>query len=96
MATSPETALGLQSEHPLASPLQALLLEIVQCLVDVPGQVRVSATEGDRTIILNVTAAPLDVGKVIGKHGRIADALRIILNAAAGKHGKRVLLDLPT
>lgn len=94
MATAHETALRLQSEHQSESPLQALLLEIVQSLVDVPSQVRVSATEGDRTIVLTVTVAPLDVGKVIGKQGRIADALRTILGAAAGKHGKRALLEI--
>lgn len=96
MSTAPETALGPQSSPQSQSPLQALLLEIVQSLVDVPSQVRVSAIEGEHIIILNVRVAPLDVGKVIGKQGRIADALRTILSAAAGKHGKRTLLEIPT
>jgi len=77
-------------------PLQALLLAMVQPLVDNPRQVSVSATEGEHTIILTVTVAPMDVGKVIGKQGRIADALRTILGAAAGKHGKRALLEILT
>ena len=74
--------------------LQELLLYVVQQLVDVPTRVVVSTTEGQHTVILNVTVAPGDVGKVIGKKGRIADAMRTILTAAAAKHRKRALLEI--
>jgi predicted RNA-binding protein YlqC (UPF0109 family) len=67
---------------------------MVQQLVDVPTQVAVSTTEGQHTVILKVTVAPTDVGKVIGKKGRIAEALRTILGAAAAKLGKRALLEI--
>ena len=74
--------------------LQALVLQMVRQLVDTPGEVAVTATEGQHTVILKVRVAPTDVGKVIGKKGRIADALRIILSAAAAKQGKRALLEI--
>jgi len=67
---------------------------LVQQLVDMPGEAGVSATEGQHTVIIKVWVAPTDVGKVIGKKGRIADALRIIVNAAAAKQGKRALLEI--
>ncbi len=74
--------------------LQALLLYVIQQLVDVPTQVAVNITEGQRTVILTVTVAPSDVGKVLGKQGRIADALRTILTAAAAKQRKRAVLEI--
>jgi predicted RNA-binding protein YlqC (UPF0109 family) len=67
---------------------------MVRQLVDTPAEVEVSATEGEHTVILTVKVAPTDVGKVIGKKGRIADALRIILSAAAAKQGKRAVLEI--
>ncbi len=77
-----------------AHDLQALLLSVVQHLVDVPTQVAVNTTEGQHTVILTVTVAPGDVGKVLGKQGRIADALRTILTAAAAKQRKRAVLEI--
>ena len=89
-----QTAAGLPTWTLAGDSLQALLLQMVRQLVDTPGEVAVSATEGQHTVILKVRVAPTDVGKVIGKKGRIADALRIILSAAAGKQGKRGLLEI--
>ena len=74
--------------------LQALVLQMVRQLVDSPAKVAVGATEGQHTVILNVRVAPTDLGEVIGKKGRIADALRTILSAAAAKQGKRALLEI--
>lgn len=74
--------------------LQELVLQMVQQLVDTPAEVAVSATEGQHTVILKVRVAPTDVGKVIGKKGRIADALRTIVSGAAAKQGKRALLEI--
>jgi predicted RNA-binding protein YlqC (UPF0109 family) len=67
---------------------------MAQTLVDVPGLVTVRATEGQHTVILEVRMAPTDVGKLIGKQGRIAEALRTILRAAAAKQGKRAVLEI--
>ena len=77
-----------------ADSLQELVLQMVQQLVDVPARVTVSAIEGERTVILKVAVAQGDLGKVIGKKGRIAEALRTILSAAASRQGKRALLEI--
>jgi predicted RNA-binding protein YlqC (UPF0109 family) len=60
---------------------------MAQTLVDVPGLMTVRATKGQHAVILEVKVAPTDVGKLIGKQGRIADALRTILSAAAAQQG---------
>ncbi|MBI3326362.1 MAG: KH domain-containing protein [Nitrospinae bacterium] len=74
--------------------LREVLLCMVQQLVDAPALADVSSTEGQHTVVLTVRVAPADVGQVIGKQGRIADALRTILSAAAGKQGKRALIEI--
>lgn len=89
-----ETAQVLHSWNRPEDSLEELLLRMAQRLVDAPGLVTVSAIEGQHTVILKVKVAPNDVGKLIGKKGRIADALRIILSAAAAKQGKRALLEI--
>jgi uncharacterized protein len=94
MRASRQTAQALQSWNRSGDSLQELLLYMVQQLVDVPALVAVSATQGQHTLILEVTVGPSDMGKVIGKKGRIADALRTILSAAAGKQGKRALIEI--
>lgn len=88
------TALIPPSWNPSGDSLRELTLQMVQHLVDAPALADVSTTEGQHTVILEVKVAPSDVGKVIGKKGRIADALRTILSAAAGKQGKRALLEI--
>jgi len=74
------------------------LKEMVECvakrLVDNPDQVQVSETEGERTIVIELRVAPADLGKVIGKQGRTAKALRTLLSAAATKMGKRAVLEI--
>jgi len=74
------------------------LKEMVECvakrLVDNPDQVHVSETEGERTIVIELRVAPADLGKVIGKQGRTAKAIRTLLSAAATKMGKRAVLEI--
>jgi predicted RNA-binding protein YlqC (UPF0109 family) len=94
MRASRQTAQAVKSWNRSGDSLQDLLLYMVQQLVDVPALVAVSATQGQHTLILKVTVVPSDRGKVIGKKGRIADALRTILSAAAGKQGKRALIEI--
>lgn len=67
---------------------------VARALVDDPDQVEVSMIEGEKSTILELRVAPDDIGKVIGKHGRIAKALRTILSAASTKTGKRVVLEI--
>ena len=67
---------------------------IAKSLVDQPDEVSVHLIEGEQSTIVELTVAPDDVGKVIGKQGRIANAVRVILSASAAKSGKHVQLEI--
>jgi predicted RNA-binding protein YlqC (UPF0109 family) len=67
---------------------------IVKSLVDDPASVLISVVEGEKSTILELRVAPGDIGKVIGKHGRIAKAIRTLLQAAAAKSGKHTSLEI--
>lgn len=67
---------------------------IVKSLVDQPDEVSVNVIEGEKSTILELKVASDDVGKVIGKQGRIAKAIRTILSASATKSGKRTVLEI--
>jgi predicted RNA-binding protein YlqC (UPF0109 family) len=67
---------------------------IVKSLVDVPDEVSINVVEGEKSTILELKVASEDVGKVIGKQGRIAKAIRTILSASATKSGKRAVLEI--
>lgn len=74
--------------------MKDLIAEIVKALVDEPDQVSVTEIEGGHTIVLEVGVAKSDMGKVIGKKGRNAQALRTIMSAVAGKTRKRYVLEI--
>ena len=65
--------------------MKDLISDIVKALVDQPDQVSVNEFEGGHTVVLELSVAKSDMGKVIGKRGRNALALRTILSAASGK-----------
>ncbi|MGI6432816.1 MAG: KH domain-containing protein [Sphaerochaetaceae bacterium] len=67
---------------------------IAKSLVDQPDEVLVNVVEGEQSTILELRVASDDVGKVIGKQGRIANAVRVILSASAAKSGKHVQLEI--
>jgi predicted RNA-binding protein YlqC (UPF0109 family) len=67
---------------------------IAKSLVDDPGQVQVAIVEGEKSTILELSVAEDDIGKVIGKHGRIAKAIRTVLQAATAKTGKHTVLEI--
>jgi uncharacterized protein len=67
---------------------------MVKCLVDSPDEVEIHEVEGEKSTILELKVKKEDIGKVIGKHGRIARAIRTILNASATKLGKKVVLEI--
>jgi hypothetical protein len=71
-----------------------LIEYIAKSLVDDPASVSVNVIEGEKSTILELRVAPGDIGKVIGKHGRIAKAVRTVLSAAASKAAKRVHLEI--
>lgn len=74
--------------------LQELVRYIAEALVDDPSNVEVSSVESDTSVILELRVSKEDVGKVIGKGGQTAKALRKILSAAATKHKKKSLLQI--
>ena len=67
---------------------------IAKSLVDDPSEVIVNQIEGEKSTILELRVAATDLGKVIGKQGRIAKAIRTVLNASSTKSGKRVVLEI--
>lgn len=71
-----------------------LLEYLARQLVDHPEAVRVEQLDDDGTIVLKLDVAEDDVGKVIGRQGKIARALRAVLRASAGADGQRVLLEI--
>lgn len=74
--------------------MKDLVKVIAVSLVDHPEEVEVTQRETDRSIILELTVAPDDMGKVIGKQGRIARAMRTVVKAAASKEDKKVIVDI--
>ena len=74
--------------------LQQTLLDVAKALVDTPDEVKVTMTEDDRTITLTLTVAPDDMGMVIGRHGKIAKAIRSVIKAASAGTGKKVNVDI--
>jgi predicted RNA-binding protein YlqC (UPF0109 family) len=74
--------------------MKDLISTIAQALVDYPEQVSVSEVEGNQTSVLELKVAKEDLGKVIGKQGRTARAMRTILSAASAKIKKRTVLEI--
>ena len=74
--------------------MKDLINYIAQALVDHPEQVSVSEVEGNQTSVLELKVAKEDLGKVIGKQGRTARAMRTILSAASAKVKKRTVLEI--
>ena len=67
---------------------------IAKALVDNPDMVEVNEVEGSQSLIIELKVAPDDMGKVIGKQGRIAKAIRTVVKAAATKDNKRVIVEI--
>ena len=85
--TKPHSAEELDVERDLVE-------YIAKSLVDDPSAVSVAVVEGDKSTILELRVADGDIGKVIGKHGRIAKAIRTILSASANAASKRIILEI--
>ena len=71
------------------------LVEIIaKALVDNPDEVVVTETEKDKALVVNLKVAPSDMGKVIGRQGRIAREIRAVVKAVAQRQGKKVSVDI--
>lgn len=76
--------------------MKELVEYIVRALVDKPEAVEVKETQGESVTILEIRTAPEDSGKVIGREGRIANAIRTIVKAASAKQQKKVSVEILT
>lgn len=74
--------------------MKELVEYIAKSLVDDPSQVEVTETERRNAVTLELRVAPEDMGRVIGRNGRVANAMRTLLRVPATKQGKRVSLDI--
>ena len=74
--------------------MKELIEGIAKALVDNPDEVHVNELQGEQSIILELKVAPADMGKVIGKQGRIAKAIRTVVKAAAVKEDKKVVVEI--
>ena len=74
--------------------MKELVEYMAKSLVDDPGKVRVQETGYSNSVVLKLHVAPEDIGRVIGRGGRVANAMRTVLRVAAVREGKRVTLDI--
>ncbi len=74
--------------------MKDLLSFLIKSIVDLPDEVTIAEVEGEKAVVYEIKVAESDVGKVIGKHGRIINAIRTIVRAAAVKDGKKVSIEL--
>jgi len=74
--------------------VKELVEVIAKSIVDQPEEVFVNQVEGEKSVIFELSVADDDMGKVIGKRGRIAKAIRTVVKAAATKEGKKVIIDI--
>ena len=74
--------------------MKELVDEIAKSLVEQPDEVVVTETENEKSILVELKVAPSDMGKVIGKQGRIAKAIRSVVKAASSKEDKKVVVEI--
>jgi len=74
--------------------MKELVEVLARSLVDHPDQIEINEVEGEKSIIIELKVAEEDMGKVIGKKGRIAKAIRTVVKASAAREGKRVVVEI--
>jgi uncharacterized protein len=74
--------------------LKQILADLAKAIVDKQDAVSITQTEDGDNVMLELNVAPDDMGKVIGRHGRIAKAIRMVVKAAANKAGKKVTVEI--
>lgn len=74
--------------------MKELVEVLARALVDNPDEIEINEVEGEKSIIIELKVAEEDMGKVIGKKGRIAKAIRTVVKASAAREGKRVVVEI--
>ena len=74
--------------------MKQLLIDIAKSLVEFPDEVKVSEKVSGDVVMYELSVSPTDVGKVIGRQGKIAKSIRTLMRAAAGLENKRVIVDI--
>ncbi|MBR6682534.1 MAG: KH domain-containing protein [Clostridia bacterium] len=74
--------------------MKQILTDIAKSIVDEPDEVTVLVNENGNNVVLTLSVAPNDMGKVIGRNGRIAKAIRTVMKAAANSIGKKVTVEI--
>lgn len=74
--------------------MREFLEYVAKQLVDNPDSVQISEEEKDNKVIFKIKVAQVDIGKIIGKQGRTAQSMRVLLSAVAAKSGKRAILEV--
>lgn len=83
------------SHHNSAQVVKEMVEKIAKTIVDNEQDVKVNVVEGERTAIVELRVNKDEVGKVIGKGGRIVKAIRALVSAASAKYNKRIILEVP-
>jgi len=74
--------------------MKEMIERIAKFLVDDPSQVNVTELQGSSSVVLELSVAPEEMGRVIGRGGRVVNAMRTLLRAVGGRQGKRVTLEI--
>ncbi|MBQ2825885.1 MAG: KH domain-containing protein [Clostridia bacterium] len=74
--------------------MKTILADIAKAIVDNPEEVKVVESETENSVLLTLSVAESDVGMVIGKHGRIAKAIRSVMKSASSLTGKKVIVEI--
>ena len=82
------------SQEIIMTDLSKVLLDIAKSIVDEPDKVVVEIDDDGENVNLTLNVAPDDMGKVIGRHGRIARAIRMVVKAAANRSGKKATVEI--
>lgn len=76
------------------TPIVELVRSLVKALVDFPDKIEVTSVDGHSSTVIEVRTGPGDMGKLVGKQGRTADALRTLLIAFGGRYKRRFILEI--
>lgn len=85
---------GIDRPRSEVRDVEELLAYVARALVDDPEEVEVHSEEGEKSLVFELVVSQRDLGKVIGREGRTARALRTLLNASAARLGKRAILEI--